>query len=291
MRKIEFEQGQGSEAWLAWRRGLITATEAPVIMGASPYATPYKGWQRKLGLIPEQKENDAMRRGQRDEPIAREWFNKEYGMGMEPCCVESDEFNFIGASLDGLSKCGKYILEIKSNGDQYHFGLNGGPPDFHSMQMQHQYLACDKLPEMCFYLSWHKSGPRVLEEKLNQDWMNEYIEKAREYWRCVVFSEAPPMTNKDYKDMNENATWYSFANEYRKLCEQIKTLDEVKESYRKELIKLCGEDSCFGSGIKVLRKISKGRVDYDSIPELVGINVEKYRKSPSSSWMIMLDQK
>jgi len=289
MRKVEFDQG--SDAWLVWRRGLLTATDAPMLMGASPYVTPYKGWQRKLGLIPEQQETEPMRRGKRDEPIAREWFNKEYGLEMEPCCVESDEFNFIGASLDGLSKCGKYILEIKSNGDQYHFGLNGGPPDFHSMQMQHQYRACDNIPEMCFYLSWHKSGPRVIEEKINREWLADYMKKANEFWQRVVFFEAPPMTNKDYKDMNENGAWYSYANEYRKLCEQIKTLEEVKDSYKKEIVKLCGDDSCFGSGIKVMKKVTKGRIDYDSVPELSGVNLEKYRKSSTSSWTIMLDQK
>lgn len=289
MRKIEFDQG--SNAWLTWRRGLLTATDAAMIMGASPYATPYKGWQRKVGQIPEQQETEPMRRGKRDEPIAREWFNKEYGLEMEPCCVESDQYNFIGASLDGLSKCGKYILEIKSNGDQYHFGLNSGPPDFHSMQMQHQLLACDKIPEMAFYLSWNKSGPRVIEEKINHQWIEDYIPQAREFWRRVVFYEPPAMTNKDYKDMTEFKEWDSYANEYRKACEQIKTLEEIKESYRKEIIKMCGDDSCFGSGIKVLRKISKGRVDYDSIPELIGIDVDKYRKQASSSWMIMLDQK
>lgn len=289
MRKVEFDQG--SDEWLRWRRGLLTATDAPMLMGASPYDTPFKGWQRKLGLIPEKKETEAMRRGKRDEPIAREWFNKEYKLEMEPCCVESDEFNFIGASLDGLSKCGKYILEIKSNGDQTHFGLNSGPPDFHSMQMQHQYLACDKLPEMCFYLSWNKSGPRVIEEKINHEWLGEYIEKAKDFWHKCVFSEAPPMTNKDYVDMNQNVSWNSLANEYRKICEQIKTLEEVKESYRRELIKLCGEDSCFGGGLKILRKITKGRIDYESVPELAEINLETYRKQPSSTWMIMMDQK
>lgn len=289
MRRIEFDQG--SDAWLTWRRGLLTATDAPMLLGVSPYATPYKGWQRKLGLIAEQTETEPMRRGKRDEPIARDWFIKEYGIHMDPCCVESDEFNFIGASLDGLSPCGKYLLEIKSNGDQYHFGLNDGPPEFHFCQMQHQYLSCDNIPEMCFYLSWNKSGPKVLEIKLDKGWMEDYITQAREFWRKVVFHEAPEMTNKDYKDMSGVTYWNSYANEYRKACEQIKTLEELKDSYKKELVKLCGDDSGFGDGIKVMRKTVKGRVDYESIPQLQGINVDQFRKNPTSNWTITLDSK
>ena len=98
MRRVEFDQG--SSEWLQWRKGLLTATDAPMLMRASPYATPYQGWQRKTGHAQEQQENEAMRRGKRDEPIAREWFIKEYGIHMESCCIESYTYNFIGASLD-----------------------------------------------------------------------------------------------------------------------------------------------------------------------------------------------
>lgn len=289
MRKVEFEQG--SKAWLDWRKGLLTATDAPMLMGVSPYVTPYKGWQRKVGQAEEQAVNPAMLRGQRDEPIAREWFNKEYGLEMKPCCVESETYNFIGSSLDGLSKCGKYILEIKSNGAQYHFGLNGGLPDFHFMQMQHQLLSTDNTAEIGFYLSYNNGEMIVKEVKPDRDFFEEYLPKAKEFWKRVVFFDPPPMTNKDYKDMTGQNLWESYANEYRKACEQLKTLEEVKEKYKKELVKLCGDDSCFGGGIKVLKKLVKGRIDYDSIPELAQIDIEKYRKSSSSSWTILLDQK
>jgi hypothetical protein len=157
--------------------------------------------------------------------------------------------------------------------------------------MQHQYLACDNIPEMCFYLSWNKSGPRVIETKIDKQWMEDYIPQAREFWRKVALFEAPEMTSKDYRDMSHEPQWNTYAIEYRKTCEQIKNLEEIKDSYKKELLKLCGEDSCFGSGIKVLRKVVKGRVDYDSMPELRGIDMEKYRKSPTSNWTIFLDQK
>ena len=289
MRRINLEQG--SEEWITWRKGLLTATDAPMLLGVSPYVTPYKGWQRKLGLSPEPIETEAMRRGKRDEPIAREWFTKEYGIPMEPCCVESDEFNFIGASLDGISHCGKYLLEIKSNGDQYHFGLGKGIPEFHYCQIQHQYIACDNIPELCFYLSWNKNGPKINEIKINIDWIKDYIQQARDFWKKIVFSDPPSMSHKDYKDRTGEKEWLSYAVEYRNACEQIKKLEEIKEKYRLELIKMCGEESCYGDGIKVMKKTIKGRIEYDSIPELEKVDLEKYRKSPTFSWTIMLDQK
>lgn len=290
MRRVEFDQG--SPEWLTWRRGLLTATDAPMLMGVSPYVTPFKGWQRKIGQIPEQEETEPMRRGKRDEPIAREWFIKEYGIDMEPCCVESDTYNFIGASLDGLSKCRKYLLEIKSNGDQYHFGLNGGLPEFHWMQMQHQFLSTDLLPEKGFYLSWNKSGPIVKEVNIDREWLEGYVPKARDFWKKVVFFDPPALSNKDYRDMSLESGWQSYAEQYRKVCDQITSLEEIKDSYRKELIKICGEDSGAGHGIKVIKKFVKGRIDYKEVVETMNVQFDEshFRKSPTSSWAIMLDR-
>lgn len=287
MRKVEFEQG--SREWLDWRKGLLTATDAPMLMGASPYATPYKGWRRKTGLEPEQKVNPAMLRGQRDEPIARAWFIKEYGINMEPCCVESDTYSFLGSSLDGLSVCGKYILEIKSNGDQYHFGLANGIPDFHMMQMQHQLLSTDNKAEKAFYLSWNKGEAIVKEVYPDPDWIKDYLPKAMAFWKAVVLSDPPKMCNKDYKDMEQNADWNFQADLYKSICKRMKELEELKEEYRGNLISMCGVDSCSGNGIKVMKKVVKGRINYESVNELSGIDLEKYRKPSSESWMIMLD--
>lgn len=283
MKKVEFEQG--SQEWLNWRKKLLTATDAAMLLGVSPYVTPFKGWQRKVGQAEEQAVNSAMLRGQRDEPVARSMFIEQYGINMTPCCIESDLYNFIGASLDGISDCGKYLLEIKSQRPV------DSVPEFHMHQMQHQLLSTDNTAEKCFYVTIWDGKIYTIEVYPNAEWMKEYIPKAREFWKGVIFYEPPAMTSKDYKDMNGQNAWNSYANEYRKAAEQIKTLEKIKDSYRDELVKMCGEDSCFGGGIKVMKKVIKGRIDYESVPELNGIDLEKYRKSSSSSWAIMLEQK
>ncbi len=289
MKIVNFEQG--SDDWLAWRKKLLTATDAPILLGVSPYCTPFKGWQRKLGLAEEQKSTPAMMRGHQDEPIARAEFIRQSGINFTPVCIESEKYSFLGASLDGLSDCKKYLLEIKSNGDQYHFGLNNGLPEFHLLQMQHQLLCGDGEIEMGFYLSWNKGQMIVKEIKPDQEWMMGYIIEAKKFWEKVLFNEPPEMTNKDYKDMNAEPVWESYACEYRRVCNQIKNLEILKDSYRKELIKLCDGDSAMGSGVKVMKKFVKGRVDYESIPELKLIDLESYRKPSSESWTILLDGK
>lgn len=286
MRKVHFEQG--SDEWLNWRRGLLTATDAAMLLGVSPYCTPYKGWQRKIGDAPEQAMNSAMQRGHDDEPIARALFIQEYGINMHPCCVESEKNNFIGASLDGISDCGRFILEVKSQRpvDQV--------PEMHMCQMQHQFLSTDNEAEKCFYVSHWQGVNKTFEVYPDSEWQKAYLPQAKEFWKGVVFREPPAMTNKDYRDMNAATGWYSYACEYKRLCAEIKALEELKDSYKKELIKLCGEDSCFGAGIKVMKKFSKGRIDYKEACDVLNIRddqLEQFRKEGSSTWAIMIDTK
>jgi len=286
MKQIQLEQG--TKEWLSWRKTVITATDASIIMGNNPWTTPYKCWQNKLGLVEEQKTNDAMERGKKLEPEARAQFIQRYDLIMEPMVVESTEYEFLGASLDGICLSGRFILEIKCGGAKLHdLAARGEIPAYYLDQMQHQLLVTRA--EKCFYYSYDGKEGICIEVLPDPEFIIRFMPKAREFWRNVAFSEPPAMTNKDYKDMTGRLSWDSFALEYRKTCEQIKNLEDLKESYRKELIKLCGEDSCCGSGIKVLKRIVKGKIDYDSIQVLKEIDLEKHRKPSSSSWMIMLE--
>jgi len=53
--------GTAPEAdWHAARRNGITASEIAVLMGLSPYGSPFELYHRKLGNLPETEDNDAM---------------------------------------------------------------------------------------------------------------------------------------------------------------------------------------------------------------------------------------
>jgi putative phage-type endonuclease len=287
MKIIDVEQG--SEAWLSWRKTVITATDCPAILGSSPWSTAYKCWQRKLGHLPAQKSNDAMERGRKLEPVIRERFIKKYGINMKPAVVESSEYEFLGASLDGLSECGRYILEVKTGGSSfYKMAKDGNIPQDHLDQMQHQLLVTGA--EKCYYQVGHEDeeNDAVIEVYPDKQFVKEFLPKAREFWKCVAFNEPPPMQDSDYKDMSNDSDWQRLSHEYRAINEQIKSLEEVKEAYRKELLNLCGDQSCLGGGIKVMKTIVRGRVAYDEIPEIKGVDLDKYRKGSSTTWKILV---
>jgi putative phage-type endonuclease len=279
---------QGSKEWLSWRKTVITATDCSAIMGTNPWVTPYKCWQRKLGLIEEQKANEAMQRGSRLEPEARAQFNEVYGFDMQPAVVESSEFEFLGASLDGISALGNHILEIKCGGSKLHEqALQGLIPEYYMHQMQHQLLVTRA--EKCFYYSYNGKDGVCIEVFPDDNFIEKFMPKARTFWRGVAFFEPPSLQLSDYKDMNDSLPWKEYAKMYQETDSAIKSLEDKKDYLRKKLIELCADQSCSGHGLKVMKTILKGRVAYDDIPEIKGIDLDKYRKTSTSSWKILIE--
>ena len=228
-----------------------------------------------------------MRRGQRDEPIARDLFIKEYGINMVPACIESETYNFLGASLDGLSDCGEILLEVKSQHPVEHI------PEDHMCQMQHAMLTSDGRIKKAYYVSHWEGRNTVFEAYPDKNWQDFYIYQAREFWKRIVFFDAPPLSSRDYRDMSSKEDWNVLASEYLRVENDLKKLEEAKASLKSSLINMCEDQSSMGSGIKVIKKLSKGRIDYKEACELLNIRedqLEHYRKEPSSTWAIMIDR-
>lgn len=62
------------EEWLAARRQGVTASEIAVVMGLSPYDSPFALYHRKRGDLPDVEDTDAMERGRILEPYIAEKF-------------------------------------------------------------------------------------------------------------------------------------------------------------------------------------------------------------------------
>ena len=63
---------QGSAEWHEHRRKHRNASETPIVVGCSPWQTPYQLWQHKLGLTePEGHASDAAWHGAGTPPPGR----------------------------------------------------------------------------------------------------------------------------------------------------------------------------------------------------------------------------
>lgn len=277
MKVIDVEQG--SQQWLSLRKNYIGGSDAPVVMGSSPWKTPYQLWSEKMGLS-ETPQNDAMRRGLELEPIARQRFIEEIQYPVSSAVALHDSIPFMMASFDGVSPGGEIVVEIKCPGREDHEkAMDGIIPEKYIPQLQHQ-MEVAGISGM-FYFSYNERSCKILEINRDDIYIKGMIEKERDFWDCMQNLEAPELIDRDYIK-REDEEWMQLATEWL----EISKIEERKEQVRKRLIQISGKMNSMGAGIKLSKIPRKGTVDYKLIPELNGLDLEKYRKPTIETFRI-----
>ncbi len=275
---------QGSEAWKEWRRSRIGAADAGAILGVSPWTTPYQLWSEKIGIAEPKQLNLAMSRGHELEEPARHEFMRMTHIAVTPQVVEHPTMPWMVASLDGLSLDGKNALEIKCPGKVDHeSALCGLVPNKYMPQLQHQ-LEVTGLDSI-YYFSFDGEEGVIIEVKRNQKYIDDLLEKEKEFYRCMQELEAPPLTDKDYIQRTDNE-WINLAIEYKLTKIQLKELERKEAELRERLCGMSGQQNSTGGGIRLQKIAKKGSIEYSRIKELKDIDLEAYRKPCSKYWKI-----
>jgi len=91
------------EAWLAWRKLGVGASDAPAILGLSRWSSPWSVWADKVGLLPEVEATDYMEFGLRAERMIADWFAERTGhfVTNEQRQIEHPVFRWARATIDG----------------------------------------------------------------------------------------------------------------------------------------------------------------------------------------------
>lgn len=182
MSLIEVDIEQRSPGWLELRKIKITATDAPVIMGENPWKNAQNLLGEKLGLIPPSKPNAAMKRGMDLEEKALSCFIMKTGIQLFPK-VFVREWQM--ASLDGVSRDGKTVVEIKCPMRDHLGGLNNMIPKYYYGQLQHQMhvLGIDHI----FYFSFDGYDGVVVDVKKDNTYIEEMIDRELEFF--IILNE------------------------------------------------------------------------------------------------------
>jgi putative phage-type endonuclease len=184
------ELQQGSTAWLAWRRGGVGASDAPAVMGVSPWMDLETLWLDKTGRRPGGFSNHAMRRGQRLEPEARALYIRTTRVRVEPVCLEHDAHPWMRGSLDGISADGSVVLEVKCPGAADHgVALRGGVPEKYVPQLQH--LLAVSGAGVCHYWSYRDDAGTLIEVAPDRGYIQRLVERERDFWRHVLEDRRP----------------------------------------------------------------------------------------------------
>lgn len=278
---------QNTPEWLEMRKSKVGASDAPPIMGVSPYKTAYQVWEDKLGLSPPNNQSPSMKRGHDLEDRARQELEKMTGLLFLPQVKFHAILPWMMASLDGIDLEGKYIAELKCPSQSDHMlACEGKIPEKYFPQVQHQLEVCGM--EMCYYFSFDGTAGVIVKVYRDDKYIKKMVEKEEQFWECLQTFTAPDLTEQDYHPQTSDE-WMNDAKKLLEIRAQLKgykDLIDQEEELTKKIKTMANKKSCVGGGIKVSYWTRRAGIDYSLIPELEKIDLEKYRKKPIESYRI-----
>jgi putative phage-type endonuclease len=256
----------------------IGASDAPVIMGETPFKTPRTLWSIKTGRKEEDPAGPAARRGRELERSARRAYERQTGIQMEPLCLVHEEFEWMRASLDGLSFDGSTLLEIKcplSLRDRAS-AQGGRIPSHYHAQLQHQLEVSGA--EKAHYWSFHGTDGILIEIRPDREYAKRLVEAETAFWQLVKENRWPELANEEL-DLSADPKWRHAALRYREVRLRLESAAFEEHRLRAMLTRLATARRTYGCGVEVFKSSRKGAVDYSAVPELRGVDLEPYRKS------------
>jgi putative phage-type endonuclease len=297
---------QRSPEWLRWRAQGITASAAAVLMGISPYQTPWRLWAEITGLArpADLSGNPCVQRGIALEDAARRDFEDRHDAMVLPVCGESDDHPEIRASFDGIDDDGNpvefKVPAPKTYAEVAALGRESPAYRLYWAQVQAQmYVAGAPKGWLVFY-----QGPgEVTEFEIERDDTflldpeHGLVRVALDFFEAVQKKKEPP---KDpMRDIYIPAgealeTWTAKAGEYRDLAAEKQRLDvlvkeqkEAMEAIEDELVAMMGGFlSANTAGLEVTRYHQRGSIDYQAallalVPDVKLDALESCRRASS----------
>ena len=278
---------QNTDAWLELRKRKIGASDAPIIMNVSPWKTPYKLWSEKVGIDTDNFVSPAMQMGIDKEQEARDEFIRQTNIKVFPKVCFHEYLDWMMASLDGIDKEEKHIVEIKNAGSTDHaLAKDGKVPEKYIPQLQHQ-LEVTGL-DMAYYFSYRNGDGVIVEVGRDDKFISEMLKEEKNFYTCMQDFVAPKMTSKDYVAI-EDEEYVSIAIELKKVMQDMSSLTKREEELKKLLTEACESKHLTNAqcnGMHISKCVRKGNIDYASIPELKKIDLEIFRKTPISYWRV-----
>jgi len=277
---------QGSKEWLELRKTKITGTDAAVILGISPWKTPFTLWEQKRGIRPPDTVTPHMQRGSYLEPIALKAYETKTKVQMLPSVVISKKHSWMMGSLDGINFERDLILEIKCGEKVYAEAKKGNIPDYYISQMQHN-MSCANV-DMSHFLCWLPDNDGILMEvPRDNKYIENLIEKELAFYLLLKSGKPPEMTDKDCCFISDPQDPFRLIEkEWLDTKAQATIWSMKEEELRNKLIDSAKDGSCQGQYAKATKYTCKGRINYRDIPALKDVDLEQYRGEDSIQWRL-----
>jgi putative phage-type endonuclease len=266
---------QGSQEWLDYRRTMRNASETPAVLGISPWVTPCQLWLIKTGRST-QAVTQAMTHGTQLEPQARAAYEAQTGHVMNPLVMQEGLYS---ASLDGITLAGDLIVEIKCpfRGRQsklWREAREGTVPAYYAAQIQHQMMVSGASKAHL----WVYVGDEGLLLTLQRD--EAAMEAIRGAWDTFgqyLDTDSPPPLSVADSVQRDDPVWGEAAAAFVAAKQAADSADEALDAARQRLVDLAMHPRETGSGVSVVKLWKAGNVDYKKVPELRGVDLDRYR--------------
>lgn len=288
MELVDIEQN--TPEWHEWRSNKIGASDASIILKESPWKTPFKLWKEKIGLEPTPFISPSMIHGSKTEASARALFEEKMMQRFPACCVQSDEFEWMIASLDGLSDSGEAVeLKCPYSKDRFlEMVLNDEVPKEYIGQLQHQ-LCVTGLPSIHFFAYFEGEFFYKLVER-DEKYIERLIEEEKKFYGYMTEGQMPPHGDKDYLE-NTSKEWFEVTEKLKNVKRKIKALEEEEETLKNEIFDLAKETPTRGNGVSFFFQVKKGGLKLKDLEEdikVLGLDLNDYKKSDSKNWIVRI---
>lgn len=192
---------QSRTEWLADRRTGIGASESPVVLGLSPFKTPYQLWAEKT--LPEcadvLDDNEPAEWGLRlEQPIADAFGErtcravKLWSLGS----VKHRSIDWLRCTPDAVQESsdrrGEGLLQIKTTSAYNAADWADGPPLAYQVQAQHELAVTEyQWGTLCVLIGGQKL--KWFDFDINPRFIEALIPKLRDFWQAVESRTPPPV--------------------------------------------------------------------------------------------------
>lgn len=192
-------------AWLEERRGGLGGTDAAAALAISKWKSPLDVYLSKRGELPEIDDNPAMYWGRTLEPIVRDEYAKQTGVGVvfgQPM-ARSTRYPWMIGNFDGRRQDDGRIVEIKTARSPEEWGEPGSAdvPTDYVLQVTH-YMVIAEVAVADIAVLIGGSDYRQYTVPLDAELAEMMIEAERELWDRIVRGDPPaPRTAADVANL------------------------------------------------------------------------------------------
>jgi len=281
------------EEWLRERAAGVGGSEAAAVCGLSPWQTPLDVYMSKVGYLDgvgrgRDDETPDMRRGTLLEPVVLQLYTDETGIAVQKPAeaMESPDFPFMRANLDGLTIDGEIVIEAKTSRWKVPPGSSdpakrwGDPwtaeiPLVYLFQVQHN-MVVSRRTTCHVPVLFGDFEFAIYEVSADSEFQELMIEEERRFWGMVEARTPPDPIN----DADVSKRWPVSQPRQRKASQEaleiggyllavreyFKRLEDLKTGLEAELKRLMEEDEELVAGDEVICswKTAKGGKRFDA---------------------------